>query len=114
MPEDCLFCQFAKSEMTSEILYRDNQSFVIRDINPRAPSHLLVIPLQHFTYLSNVTTDTEGLVGHLFSVAKEMAWREGISDGGYRVTINQGNNAGQTFPHLHLHVLGGRMLGPEG
>ena len=114
MPEDCLFCQIAKGEAPSDILYRDDTSFVIRDINPRAPTHLLVMPLQHFTYLRNVTADTEPLVGHLFSVADEMARREGIADGGYRVAINQGDNAGQTFPHLHLHVLGGKTLGPEG
>ena len=114
MPQECLLCQIASGEVKSEVLYRDHMSFVIRDINPRAPVHLLIVPLRHFTYLTYMTEVFEPMVGHLFAVAEEMAKREGIANQGYRVAINQGTDAGQTIAHLHAHLLGGRRLGPEG
>ena len=114
MVEDCIFCKIEQGEVSSEILYRDDTAFVIRDINPRAPTHLLVLPVEHVTYLASLTPDREALLGHLVLVARNMAQWEGLTESGYRLVINQGPNSGQEVPHVHLHVLGGRRLGTLG
>ena len=114
MAEDCIFCRIASGEIPSDILYRDDRAFVIRDINPRAPVHLLVMPVEHFTHLTNMSEETSALVGHLFFVAQRMARREGVDESGYRLAVNQRDDAGQDIDHLHVHLLGGRRLGPVG
>ena len=114
MPQDCIFCKIGQGEVKSEMLFQDDQCFVIKDIDPRAPVHLLIIPLEHFTYLSNMTVAYEPMIGHLFTVAEEMANRQGVGDTGYRLIINQGANSGQEVPHLHLHLLGGKRLPAKG
>ena len=114
MAQACSFCEIGNQIPGNTVLYRDDHAFVIRDINPQAPVHLLVIPYQHFTYLTYMVGGNETMVGHLVFVAEEMAKREGIGDQGYRIVINQGNNAGQNVAHLHAHVLGGRELGAMG
>ena len=111
MAEECIFCRLGRQPPGPNLLYRDEVAFAVRDINPRAPVHLLIIPLQHFTYLTYLTPAHEAMVGHLFLVAEEMAKREAIGDQGYRLVINQGKAAGQEVAHLHLHLLGGRPLG---
>ncbi len=111
MSDECIFCKINRGEIPSEILYRDDDCFVIRDIAPRAPVHLLVIPIVHFTYLSGLSQEFQRVLGRMFSTAKDMAAREGVVDSGYRLVINQGRDSGQEAPHLHLHVLGGRPLG---
>ena len=114
MAEECIFCRIGRGEVPSDLLYRDDSAFVIRDINPRAPTHLLVLPFEHMTYLASFTQDREALLGHLVLVAREMAQREGLTESGYRLVINQGADSGQEVPHLHLHVLGGSRLGAMG
>ena len=114
MTEDCIFCKIGAGEIESEILYRDDDCFVIKDIAPRAPLHLLVISLDHFTYLADLTLDDYPMLGGMFKAAQEMAGRNGVMDGGYRLIINQGRNAGQQVDHLHLHLLAGRLLGDIG
>ena len=114
MAEECIFCRIGRGEVPSDLLYRDDSAFVIRDINPRAPTHLLVLPFEHVTYLASFTQDREALLGHLVLVAREMAQREGLTESGYRLVINQGADSGQEVPHLHLHVLGGSRLGAMG
>ena len=114
MTEDCIFCKIGSGEIESEILYRDDSCFVIRDIAPTAPVHLLIIPDRHFTYLANLTPDFYPVLGHMFTAAEEMAGREGVRTGGYRLVINQGTDAGQQVAHLHLHLLAGRPLGGLG
>jgi histidine triad (HIT) family protein len=111
MSQDCVFCKIASGQIKSEMVYRDDRCFAIRDIHPRAPVHLLVMPLQHVTDLSKVTPGLEPLMGHLFLAAHEAARKEGIADRGYRCIINQGRDGGQEVPHVHMHVLGGRRLG---
>ncbi|MCH8185147.1 MAG: histidine triad nucleotide-binding protein [Chloroflexi bacterium] len=111
MSDECIFCKINRGEIPSDILYRDDDCFVIRDIAPRAPVHLLVIPTVHFTYLSGLSDEFQPVLGRMFMTAKEMAAREGVADSGYRLVINQGPDSGQEVPHLHLHVLGGRHLG---
>ena len=111
MSDQCIFCKINRGEIPSDILYRDDDCFVIRDIAPKAPVHLLVIPTVHFTYLGGLSEEFQPVLGRMFSAAKDMAAREGVVDSGYRLVINQGPDSGQEVPHLHLHVLGGRHLG---
>ena len=113
-PEDCIFCKIHRGVIDNEILYQDDNCFVIRDISPRAPVHLLVIPLSHITRSTDLEINDSAIVGGMFKVAADMAIREGISETGYRLIVNQGDNAGQVVPHLHLHVLGGKSLGGMG
>lgn len=111
---ECVFCRIARGEVPGEILYRDERVFVVRDIRPRAPVHLLLIPLEHIPSPAHVTPELEGVMGRLFTVAKEMARREGLEARGYRLTVNVGPDAGQEVQHLHMHLLGGRALGAMG
>ncbi len=111
MSDECIFCKINRGEIPSDILYRDDDCFVIRDIAPRAPVHLLVIPTAHFTDLSGLSEEFHPVLGRMLSAARDMAAREGVVDSGYRLVINQGPDSGQEVPHLHLHVLGGRHLG---
>ena len=111
MAERCVFCQIGIGEMESDILYRDDNCFVIRDIAPKVAVHLLVIPNRHFEYLTDLTVEDYPMIGGMFKAAQEMAEREGVADVGYRLVINQGSDAGQAVDHLHLHVLGGNPLG---
>jgi histidine triad (HIT) family protein len=92
------------------MLYRDDRVYVIRDISPKAPVHLLIIPLQHLAGLAYIGPGQEAPMGHIFMVAEEMARREGITVSGYRLALNQGPNSGQQIDHLHVHLLGGRGL----
>ena len=114
MSEDCIFCKIGGGEVKSDILYRDDSCFVIRDIAPKAPLHLLIIPNDHFTYLTGLTPAFYDVLGGMFAAAGEMARREGVVKKGYRLTINQGDEAGQQVPHLHLHLLAGKTLGRMG
>ena len=114
MAEDCIFCKIIRGEIPSDTLHRDDSVIAIRDINPRAPTHALVIPLEHVTYLDAVPPEKETLLGRMLLVGRDVARSEGLIESGYRLSINQGPDSGQLVPHLHLHVLGGRPLGAEG
>ena len=92
------------------MLHRDEEVVVIRDINPQAPTHLLVLPTNHLASVREIGEDNASLAGHMTVVANEMARREGVLDKGYRLVINCGDEGGQTVGHLHMHVLGGRRL----
>ena len=111
MYEFCVFCKIRDGEIPSEILHRDDHCFVIRDINPMAPVHLLVIPLDHFAVLSEVESGLDETMGAMFDAARKMAAAEGVAESGYRLVINQGHDGGQEVLHLHMHVIGGRRLG---
>ncbi len=114
MAEDCIFCKIFSGEIPSEKLLEAGDCFVIRDIAPRAPTHLLIIPNQHFTYLSGMTPEFQPLIASMFDAAREMADSEAVVKSGYRLVINQKDDAGQEVPHLHMHMLGGSKLGPMG
>lgn len=114
MEEDCIFCKIRDGEIPGDFLYRDDSCFVIRDINPAAPTHLLVIPSAHFTFISGLTAEFHPTLGKMFEAAHRVAAQEGVDASGYRLVINQGADAGQMIDHLHLHVLGGRPLGAMG
>jgi len=107
---DCMFCKIPQGEMDAQILHQDQHLYVIRDINPQAPVHLLIIPLEHQESLASVTPAQEVVMGHIFLVAREMAQREGVTQSGYRLVLNQGPDAGQAVDHTHVHLLGGKRL----
>ena len=107
---DCIFCKIVGGEIPAEALYRDEQVIVIRDINPQAPTHLLVLPTTHLVSIREIQAENASLAGHMIVVANDMARREGVFDKGYRLAINCGEEGGQTVGHLHMHVLGGRQL----
>jgi histidine triad (HIT) family protein len=97
-------------EIPAEFVQEDDKSLVIRDINPQAPTHLLVIPRQHIESLDDASQKDEALLGHLLRVAARVANAAGLAEGGYRTVINNGAGAGQSVLHLHVHVLGGRRM----
>ena len=113
MAKDCVFCKIRDGEIPGDKLYSDDNCFVIRDIAPRAPTHLLVIPNEHFTFLTGLDDRRHAMLGGMFETAEKVAGQEWLS-GGHRLVINQGDDAGQQVPHLHLHVLAGRALGAMG
>ena len=108
MADDCLFCRIASGEIPSAKVAETDTAFAFRDIDPKAPTHILVIPRVHVASLSE--TSDAGLLGELLSLARDVARSEGLSDSGYRVVINNGRDGGQSVDHLHLHLLGGRHL----
>lgn len=107
---DCLFCKILAGTAAADVVYQDNRCVVIRDINPQAPTHVLVIPREHLESLDDAGQKDEVLLGHLLRVAARVANEHRLSDGGYRVVLNNGSGAGQSVFHLHVHVLGGREL----
>ena len=108
---DCIFCKIRDGEISADILYRDDHCFVIRDIAPKAPVHLLVIPNLHIESLQGLSGDERAAIGGMYAAAARMAASEGVDSTGYRLVVNQGRDADQTVAHLHMHVLGGRQLG---
>jgi histidine triad (HIT) family protein len=112
---DCIFCKIVAGEIPSTQVYRDEQVTAFRGINPAAPVHVLIVPNRHIASVNDLTAEDEPLIGHLFSVAKQIAAEEGIAESGYRLIINTGPDGGQEVDHLHLHLLGGqRMRHPMG
>jgi histidine triad (HIT) family protein len=105
-----LFEKIVNREVPAQIIHEDDRCVVVRDINPQAPIHLLVIPKKVIPRLGEATDADEALLGHLLLTAAEVAKREGIAENGYRVIVNQGWHAGESVPHLHVHVLGGRQM----
>lgn len=105
-----LFEKIAARAIPAEIVYEDDHIFAFRDIHPAAPTHVLVVPRKALAKLSDATEDDALLLGRCLLAARTVATQLGLDAGGYRVVINTGDDAGQTVPHLHLHVLGGRQL----
>lgn len=109
---DCLFCKIIAGDIPSTKVYEDETVFAFRDINPQAPTHILVIPKTHISGCDGVTADNSSVVAHIFEVIPKIAQAEGLANG-YRVVSNCGADAGQTVPHLHFHILGGKALNLE-
>ena len=105
----CLFCKIVAGEIPSTKVYEDETILAFRDINPMAPTHILVIPKAHIPSVDGVTAENSGLVAHIFELIPQIAKAENLVNG-YRVVSNCGPDAGQTVPHLHFHILGGREL----
>jgi len=110
MADSCLFCRISKGELPAEIVYEADDLIAFRDIDPKAPTHILIIPRKHIASVNEIEeVDTE-VVGRLYLTAKEIAKEEGIDESGYRLVINNGPAAGQSVDHIHLHLIGGRDL----
>lgn len=107
----CLFCRIAQGEIPASMVHRDEDLIAFNDINPQAPTHVLVIPRRHIATLNDLTDADDELVGKMFRRAAAIARERGHADGGYRTVFNCNREAGQTVFHVHLHVLGGRAFG---
>ena len=108
---DCLFCKIVAGEIPAEVIYESDTAVAFRDINPQAPTHVLVIPRKHIATINHIGTEDQAIVGSLYTAAREIASQEGIAEHGYRAVMNCNEAAGQTVFHIHLHVLGGREMG---
>ncbi|MEN8007381.1 MAG: histidine triad nucleotide-binding protein [Candidatus Krumholzibacteriota bacterium] len=109
--EPCLFCDIAAGKIPCDQVYSDEKFLAFRDIDPKAPTHILVIPRRHIAGLTELGSPDSDLAGELMLTAAGIAAGEGLAEAGYRFVINSGSDGGQTVGHLHLHLLGGRHLG---
>ena len=115
MTDSCIFCKIVSGEAKSTVVYRDDQVTAFRDLHPVAPTHILIVPNKHIESVNTLELGDESLIGHLFTVARQLASKQGISKGGYRLITNTGVDGGQTVLHLHMHLIGGqRMRYPMG
>ena len=105
---DCLFCKIVDGEVPADIVYENDTVLAFRDINPQAPTHILIIPRVHIATINDIDPEHEMMVGRMFTAAREIAAAEGLTEKGYRVVMNCGEGAGQSVFHIHLHLLGGR------
>jgi histidine triad (HIT) family protein len=107
---DCLFCKIIGREIPGSIVYEDDRLMAIEDINPQAPTHVLILPKRHIASLEGLQPDDDQLVGELVRRAAAIARERGVAIGGYRTVFNTNRDAGQTVFHIHLHLLGGRAM----
>lgn len=107
-----IFSKIVQGEIPADIVYQDDQVTAFKDIQPQAPVHILIIPNKEIPTVNDLTTDDEQLVGHLFTVAAKIARDQGVAQDGYRLMINCNGHGGQVVFHLHMHLFGGRPLGP--
>lgn len=110
MSDSCLFCKIVSGEIKGTIVFRDDQATAFRDINPVGPTHILIVPNRHIGSVNELQSDDEALVGHLISLAGQLAKSEGIDQTGYRLITNTGPDAGQAIFHLHVHLIGGQPM----
>ena len=108
--ENCLFCKILAGDIPADIVFESDTAIAFRDINPQAPTHVLIIPRKHISTINDIEDDDHEVIGSLYSVAREIAAAEGFADEGYRAVMNCNEGAGQTVFHIHLHLLGGRAL----
>ncbi len=106
----CIFCRIASGDLDADVVHTDDRLVAIRDINPQAPTHLLIVPREHIPTLDDLEPGHRELLGDMHLLARDLARDEGLDDG-WRVVVNCGSGAGQTVWHLHMHLLGGRPLG---
>ena len=106
-----VFCKIVKGELSAEVVYKNDDFWVIKDIHPQAPVHLLVIPVKHFLKIEDFNGE-DGLLGKALLLADKMAHEQGLEKG-YRLIINEGEHGGKLVPHFHIHLLGGKRLGPK-
>ena len=107
-----VFCNIISGELPADIVHRDDEFLVIKDIKPAAPVHLLIMPIQHFESLSDFKAADAALVGRMFLLADRIAGEQGLTEG-YRLVVNEGAHGGKLVPHFHVHLLGGKPLGPK-
>lgn len=107
---DCIFCRITRGELGTEFVAESEHNVAFRDLHPQAPVHVLIVPRRHFAALREIGADDAAIVADALLLAARVAADQGLRGGGYRVTTNDGPDAGQTVPHLHFHVLGGAKL----
>jgi histidine triad (HIT) family protein len=112
MSQETIFSKIIRREIPANIVYQDDQVTAFRDINPQAPTHILLVPNKLIPTVNDVTAEDEQMLGHLFTVARRIAEQEGIAENGYRLLVNCNRDGGQEVFHLHMHLVGGRPLGP--
>ena len=112
MAQDTIFAKIVRGEIPADIVHQDDLVTAFRDVHPLAPTHILVVPNEVIPTMADVSQDDEAVLGRMLRVAADLAAREGIADNGYRVMINCRDHGGQEVYHLHLHLMGGRPLGP--
>ena len=108
---DCLFCKIVDGDLPADIVYENDMLVAFRDINAKAPTHILLIPRRHIATMNDLQNGDESLAGELFLTAAKIAADEGLADDGYRVVMNCNEAAGQSVFHIHLHLMGGRPMG---
>ena len=108
--ESCVFCRIGRGQAPAAIVHRDEQLVAFRDIQPAAPTDILIVPLRHMASLNELMPADEPLLGHMIRVAHEIAVRENVDGSGYRIVANTGHEAGQSIAHVHLHLLAGRSM----
>ena len=107
---DCIFCQIIAGKVPSKILYQDEEVVVFPDVNPQAPTHLLIVPKRHIPSLTHLSEAESSLIAHMVNIANRLAKEGDVSESGYRLVVNCGEEGGQVVPHLHMHLLGGQRL----
>jgi histidine triad (HIT) family protein len=112
MIED-IFCEILKGERKADVVFKDKDFWVIKDINPQANIHLLIVPVNHFDSIKEIKEKDEAMFGRIFQVADRAAIEAGIDEKGYRLILNEGQDGGKVVPHFHMHLLGGNKLGPK-
>lgn len=112
MPEATIFSKIIRREVPADILFQDDLVTAFPDIRPQAPTHILIVPNRPIPTVNDVTAEDETVLGHMFVVAAKLSREQGIAEDGYRLIINCGRHSGQEVYHLHMHLLGGRRLGP--
>jgi histidine triad (HIT) family protein len=110
---DCIFCRIVAGEIPADVVYQDKQLLAFRDINPQAPTHILIIPKAHIASLNDTSSRHRALMGAIVLLARDLAKKEGIADKGYRLSVSTGPDGGQLVPHVHFHLIGGRKLSDE-
>ncbi|MGI6129505.1 MAG: histidine triad nucleotide-binding protein [bacterium] len=108
--DECIFCKIASGEIPTEFLYKDDIVVVFKDLNPQAPVHFLVVPREHVTNVLDLPAEKGDILLAIHKAIGELADKQGIASSGFRIVVNTGEDGGQTVPHLHFHVLGGRFL----
>ncbi|MDH3577766.1 MAG: histidine triad nucleotide-binding protein [Gammaproteobacteria bacterium] len=107
---DCLFCKILNGDIPADIVYESDTAIAFHDINPQAPTHVIIIPRKHIATINDIEPDDHAIVGSLYTAATTIAHEEGFADEGYRAVMNCNKAAGQTVFHIHLHLLGGRVF----
>ena len=108
--DNCIFCKIVAGEIPADKVYEDDHVVAFRDLNPQAPTHILVIPRRHIATLNDLVPAEEGVMGQMFGAVRDIAAEEGLAEAGYRTVVNCNEAGGQTVFHIHLHLLGGRMM----
>jgi histidine triad (HIT) family protein len=107
---DCIFCKIIEKKVPAKLVHEDEHAVAFEDINPQAPTHILIVPKKHIRDIHSIKHVDRELIGHLFFIAQTLGEKLGLNNGGYRMVINNGRNAGQTVFHIHLHLLSGRAF----